>query len=168
MPVDTAPHWRPMRAAEVAAAAALGNRVHRDYPESDRVFQRRFELYPAGCRILHGAAIHGYAVFHPWEFGSPPRLNEYLEALPGAPACMHLHDIVVAAALRGRGHAGRLIALLTATARESGCARLSLVAVGGKEQMWQRFGFRRVALAGARDACLSYATSAAYMVRDLA
>ncbi|MFF2809660.1 GNAT family N-acetyltransferase [Streptomyces sp. NPDC058000] len=54
---------------------------------------------------------------------------------------LHLHDLVIAAPLRGRGLAKRLLRQLTATARAGGYEQISLVAVAGSETFWRANGF---------------------------
>ena len=48
-------HWRPMRAANLAAVERIAEIVHPAYPESEEVPAERLTLFPAGCLIAEGA-----------------------------------------------------------------------------------------------------------------
>ena len=162
-----APTWAPIQERDLKAAAALGDRIHRDYPEDFHVVRRRFELYPSGFYALKNDALVGYAVFHPWRSGRPPMLNQYLSALPDGADCIHLHDIVVAEPHRGNGHSRRFMAILDDHAKDHRYAAITLVAVSGAEGVWERFGFREAGDREARSACLSYSSNSVYMVKNV-
>ena len=72
--------WRPMRADDLPAVAAMSDAVHGAFTEPLATFAERLALYPQGCHILEsrgfegeGTAI-GYLVTHPWRLGAPPKL----------------------------------------------------------------------------------------------
>jgi GNAT superfamily N-acetyltransferase len=118
----SAVEWSLIGEQELPHAEKLGNKVHLSYPEDYRVFHRKYELFPDGFYALKDAAgdLHGYAVFHPWPYGAPPRLNEVLDRLPEACDSLHLHDVVIAEAFRGLGHTGDLLGIFLEAARYHG------------------------------------------------
>ena len=86
--------WRRMREDDLPAVLAIAALVHPDHPEEDAVFAERLRLYPAGCRVLDlGGRAVGYALGHPWVFGSPPRLNSPRGAWPAESTTFHRHDV---------------------------------------------------------------------------
>ena len=158
--------WLPIDPQQMQAAADLGERVHVNYPEDYSCFYRRYELYSKGFFALtaNNGSLLGYGVAHPWLVGAPPRLNEYLFALPKDADCLHLHDIVVEKVVRVRGHAAALVHRWIELARSEGYAYATLVAVSGTEVIWRKFGFRALSTTHAREACASYSTTSIYMI----
>ena len=162
-----APTWAPIQECDLEAAAALGDRIHRDYPEDFSVVSRRFAVYPSGFYALKNNALVGYAVFHPWRSGIPPKLNHYLSALPGDADCLHLHDIVVDERHRGNGHSRAFMAILEEHAWDRHYPAITLVAVSESERRWERFGFHEAGNPKARSACGSYSSKSVYMVKNV-
>lgn len=160
--------WRPMTAADAPAVAAIADRVHLDYPEDGAVFAERLSLYSAGCRVLDGGGdISAYIISHPWRHLEPPSLNTLLGQIPDDANTYYIHDIALLPAVRGTGAAGAVINDVLDKAAASGFMSASLVAVGGTEGFWSRYGFREL-----RDPVLdkklaSYDETARYMVRAL-
>ena len=163
------PHWRPARASDLAAIAAIAARVHPDLPERPEVFAEKMRLCPDGCRVLVADdAIAGYGLAHPWKQHRIPPLDGLLERLPEDADCLYVHDIAVLPEFRG-GVARDYVAMIEALARASNIRTLALVAVYATRPMWERFGFRPVtADATLRAKLASYGESATYMLRDLA
>jgi hypothetical protein len=158
-----------MREQGIRRAEILGNRVHLSYPEDYRVFHRKHELFSDGFYALKDAAgnLQGYGVFHPWLYGAPPRLNQYLDRLPEPCDALHLHDIVIAEAFRGCGHTGDFLRIFLQAAKHHKKSKATLVAVGGTEPLWRRFGFHEPHLDLSKDAVSSYGETSRYMARDL-
>lgn len=161
--------WSPIGEQEIRLAEILGNKIHLSYPEDYRVFHRKYELFPKGFYALKDAAgeLQGYGVFHPWVFGAPPRLNQYLDRLPDPCDALHLHDIVIAEAFRGSGRNGDFFRLFLKAAKDLGKSKATLVAVGGTEPLWRRFGFDEPCLDSSKEAVSSYGETSRYMTRDL-
>lgn len=161
--------WSLIGEEEVRRAEILGNKVHLAYPEDYRVVHRKYELFPDGFYALKDAAgdLQGYGVFHPWVFGAPPRLNHYLERLPEPCDALHLHDIVIAEAFRGGGQTGAFLDLFLKAAKDRHKSKATLVAVGGTEGLWRRFGFVDPQLDSSKDTLSSYGETSRYMARDL-
>jgi len=158
--------WRPMRVADLAAVAPLGNAIHQDHPEDPAVFAERFALCPEGCFALDGAAgLAGYVISHPWVPGAPPALNTLLGALPAAARNWYIHDLALHAAARGSGAGAEIVARLAQLAAARGMASMSLIAVGRSPGFWARQGFHPATLAGSKLA--SYGAMAAFMTRGL-
>ncbi|MDO9708216.1 GNAT family N-acetyltransferase [Paracraurococcus lichenis] len=151
-----------MTAADLPAVQALADRIHLHHPESPAVFAERLALAPAGCRVLAtGAALLGYAVSHPWTGAAPPALDTLLGALPPAPVAWHIHDIALAEAARGAGHAAAVLRALLAAAP---LPRATLVAIPGTGEVWARHGFRDAPCAD-RASLASYGEGARFMAR---
>ncbi|MFC5958265.1 GNAT family N-acetyltransferase [Streptomyces pratens] len=127
--------------------------------EGREALESRGRASPATCFVLEtGDRIAGYVLALPYPPSRYPDL-ERPEERSFASSHLHLHDLVVADDLRGRGLGSRLVRHLTATARQV-YEEVSLVAVGGTESFWARHGFRpdrRVELPA------SYGENAVYM-----
>jgi len=132
-----------MRRDDVEAAAELANSVHlAAYREDPAVVRDRLAIWPAGCFVLDdGVDLQGHLVSHPWVRGSLPPLDTVLGALPAAPDCYYLHDLVLAEAVRGQGHALRGVDLAVGQARAGGFDAILLVAVSAAHGYWERAGF---------------------------
>jgi ribosomal protein S18 acetylase RimI-like enzyme len=143
--------WRPMTEADLPGVVALAGAVHPHHPEAPAVFAERLALAPEGCWVLGEG--QGYALAHPWTGLAPPPLDTLLGAVPEGP--WHLHDIALAPAARGAGHAARLLARWPAA---------TLVAIAGTGRYWARQGFRRVPCADPA-ALASYGAGARFMAR---
>jgi GNAT superfamily N-acetyltransferase len=131
-----------MRPADVAAAAELANAVHLAYPEDPAVVGDRLAIYPSGCFVLEdGASLEGQLLSHPWIRAGLPPLDTVLGALPAAPDCYYLHDLVLSEAVRGQGHALAAVDLVVAQARAGGFDTILLVAVSAAHGYWERAGF---------------------------
>jgi len=156
-----------MQAADLPAVTSLADAIHAEHPEDPAVFAERLALYPVGCLVLQGEGpIRGYAIAHPWTATAPPALDSLLRALPAGPDALHLHDIALDPAARGRGHAAAVLAMLLGQAVRLRLLRATLVAVAGTVDYWQRQGFRPIP---PRDAVAleSYGPGAAFMARHL-
>ena len=161
--------WAPATDNDIMLAARLGNKVHLSYQEDFRTINRKYELFSEGFYALKDAAgdLSGYAIFHPWIYGEPPRLNQYFEQIQDTCECLHLHDIVVADELRGRGHTSAFIRIFLEAAKNKDKPKATLVAVGGTESLWRHFGFQDPGLQSSKDALLSYSETSIYMARDI-
>lgn len=130
--------------------------------EDRAALESRGRVSPDTCFVLaRGRQVVGYALALPYPPFRYPDLSR-----PEVTAChsrnLHLHDLVVAEKLRGRGLAKRLLGRLTATAGRRSYERISLVAVGGADTFWSANGFHphtEVALPR------SYGSDAVYMSR---
>jgi ribosomal protein S18 acetylase RimI-like enzyme len=158
-----------MRAGDLPGVESVAIRLHPDYPERPEVFAERLLLCPAGCQVLDGpdGGLAGYLVSHPWGADGPPPLDSLLGALPAAPAAWHLHDIALLPGARGAGHAAAAVRGMLAAAAALGVPAATLVAIRGRQAMWEGLGFRA---APRQDApgLASYGVGAVYMRRDSA
>jgi hypothetical protein len=75
--------WALAAENEIILAERLGNKVHLSYQEDFRIIHRKYELFSEGFYALKDAAgdLYGYAIFHPWIYGEPPRLNQYFDQI---------------------------------------------------------------------------------------
>jgi len=82
----------------------------------------------------------GYLLALPYPESAYPDLTRREEAVFRS-RNLHLHDLVIAEDLRGRGLGKRLLRRLTTGARQQGYERISLVSVGGSHTFWSANGF---------------------------
>jgi len=158
--------WRRMTAADLDAVAAIADEIHAALRERPVVFAEKLRLFPEGCFALEqGGAIAGYAIAHPWRRDAIPALDAFLGALPAAPDCLFVHDVVVLPPARGRGAAGAIVATLCDLARVRGLAYLALVSVYGTHRLWQRHGFAVVDDPALAARLAPYGDTARYMRR---
>jgi ornithine decarboxylase len=120
--------------AEVYASASLSEGVE--------ALRSRGRASPSTCFVLEtGDRVAGYVLALPY-----PRLRYPDLARPEERAYdsrnLHLHDLVIADDLRGRGLGSRLLRHLTTVAERSSYERISLVAVGGTAGFWSGHGYR--------------------------
>jgi GNAT superfamily N-acetyltransferase len=134
--------WRAMRATDLPAVEALGNRIHATLPESAAVFAERCALFPAGAWVAeHKDRLAGYTLFHPWRSLSPPPLDSLLGNLPRDADTLYLHDVVVDPIRRSLGLAGAMIERLPAITRALSLPSIELIAVLGTANFWRGHGF---------------------------
>ena len=128
--------------------------------EGRAALESRAHASPATCFVLDfEQRMAGYLLALPYPMFRYPDLSR-AEEIAFRSRNLHLHDLVIAEGLRGRGLAKRLLQHLTATAGPRMYERISLVAVGGSEAFWSANGYiahRGVALPA------SYGTNAVYM-----
>lgn len=157
-----------MSSADLPSVNKLAARIHPDYPEDDAVFAERLRLYPDGCLVLtRGEEIAAYVVSHPWRHGEPPALNALLGALPATSTTYYIHDLALAPEVQGTGAGSEIVAVLAERARAAGIASMSLIAVNGSAQFWQRQGFARMRDVPLEEKLRSYGEGAQFMTRAL-
>lgn len=158
-----------MTAQDLAEVRILADTIHVDHPEDMHVFEERLCLYPQGCLALEeDGRLLGYALTHPWRFGSPPALNSLLGRIPGDATTYYVHDVALLPAARGKGHAGQVGERLARHALDAGFDNLSLVAVNNSQAFWERLGFYVRDVPGLEAKLLTYGPGAVLMVRDAA
>ena len=162
--------WRAMTPDDLAAVITLAGHIHTDYPEDAAVFAERLALCPTGCLVLDGPlGVVGYLISHPWQGPLSPPLNTLLGALPTTPESWYIHDVALAPAARGAGHAGKVVPLVEGMARQHGLPRLSLTSTGQALSFWHRQGFVDEVITEAERAILaSYDPQARLMTRSVA
>ncbi|MEW2516635.1 GNAT family N-acetyltransferase [Actinacidiphila alni] len=127
--------WDGIVALEAAAYTPLG------LSEGRAALESKARASPTTCFVVEsGDRLAGYLLSLPYPESAAPELAA------GAPEIhtsrnLHLHDVVVAEDLRGRGLGARLLRQLTGHAQAAGYERLSLVAVGGSHTYWAAHGF---------------------------
>ncbi|SHG95418.1 GNAT family N-acetyltransferase [Streptoalloteichus hindustanus] len=110
--------------------------------EGRAALQSRHRASPETCFVLDSdRGVVGYALALPYPVCRFPDLGQREEAAFTSPN-LHLHDLVVAEELRGKGLATVLLRRLTATALARTHRRISLVAVGDSEKFWSAHGYR--------------------------
>lgn len=142
------------------AALEAGVYASASLSEGVEALRSRGRSSPGTCFVLEsGDRVAGYVLALPYPRFRYPDLTRPEERAYDS-RNLHLHDLVIAEDLRGRGLGGRLLRHLTAAAGRSSYERISLVAVGGTESFWAGHGYRPepgVELHG------SYGDGAAYM-----
>lgn len=134
--------WRPMRAADIPAVAAISDAVHCGYTESAAIYAERLQLYPAGCWLLEGAGeALGYLISHPWQGDQPPALNVPILAIPATADRYYVHDLALLSQARGVGAAVGAVQLIVDQAHIAGLERITLTAVNGADVFWAKHGF---------------------------
>nr|WP_308439676.1 GNAT family N-acetyltransferase [Streptomyces capillispiralis] len=110
--------------------------------EGIEALRSRGRASPSTCFVLEtGGRVAGYVLALPYPRFRSPDLARPEEGTFDS-RNLHLHDLVIAGDLRGRGLGSRLLRHLTATAERSSFERISLVAVGGTESFWAGHGYR--------------------------
>ncbi len=128
--------WPMLERLEFDAYAAHG------LSEGVAALRSRARVHPDVCFAIEAdhAAV-GYAIALPYPFLRAPDLKQPDDGGASPSDNLHLHDIVVAEDLRGRGVLRAFLPHLTTTARALGFGRISMVSVLGNEARWARFGF---------------------------
>ncbi|WP_239350480.1 GNAT family N-acetyltransferase [Microvirga sp. ACRRW] len=158
-----------MTAQDLAQVQILADTIHLDHPEDARVFEERQRLYPQGCLVLEeGGRIVGYALTHPWHFGSPPALNSLLGEIPSKATTYYVHDVALLPETRGKGYAVQAGERLARHAHDAGFGNMSLVAVNNSQAFWERLDFRAADVPGLEAKLLTYGPDAVLMMRNLA
>ncbi|WP_246216072.1 GNAT family N-acetyltransferase [Microvirga makkahensis] len=158
-----------MVAQDLAKVQILADTIHLDHPEEPQVFAERLRLYPEGCLALEeDGRLIGYALTHPWHFGTPPKLNSLLGGIPAGATTYYVHDVALLPEARGKGHAVQAGERLVRHARDAGFGNLSLVAVNNSQAIWERLGFHVTSVPGLEAKLLTYGPGAVLMVRELA
>ncbi|MFI9721880.1 GNAT family N-acetyltransferase [Streptomyces sp. NPDC052396] len=146
--------WDGIVALESAAYTPLG------LSEGQAALRSRAEASPGTCFVLDvGTQLAGYLLALPYPAFQYPELAR-AERPAADSRNLHVHDIVIAPALRRRGMAQRLLHRLGRIAGARGYERISLVAVGDSQRFWSARGF--AAHPGIVDP-RSYGANAVYM-----
>ncbi|MEU2250653.1 GNAT family N-acetyltransferase [Streptomyces sp. NPDC019224] len=153
--------WDDVVALEALAYGASG------LSEGREALRSRHRASPSTCFVLeHAGAFGGYLLALPYPLFRCPDLSlaEESAARPrDRGGNLHVHDLVVAEGIRGRGLAPRMLRHLEEAGRAARHRSLSLVAVSGSRSWWSRLGYRarpEVALPA------SYGAEAVYMTKS--
>ncbi|MCF3183140.1 GNAT family N-acetyltransferase [Streptomyces polychromogenes] len=135
---------RGVSTADWDAVAALETAEYgpRGLSEGRTALESRGGASPSTCFTLHHEhRLAGYLLAFPYPPDRCPDLLRPQRTVHRSDN-LHLHDIVVAEDLRGRGYGRTLLHHLSATARAAGYRRISLVAVSGMDTFWAAHGYR--------------------------
>jgi ribosomal protein S18 acetylase RimI-like enzyme len=132
--------------------------------EGRAALESRARVSPATCFVLDfEKRLAGYVLALPYPMFQYPDLTRKEEA--GFPSCnLHLHDLVIAENVRGKGLAKQLLQHLAVTAESEMYEQISLVAVAGSDTFWSANGYNahhEVTLPG------SYGMNAVYMSKKI-
>ncbi|MFJ6135237.1 GNAT family N-acetyltransferase [Kitasatospora sp. NPDC092286] len=127
--------WEGVAALEAGAYSASG------LSEGRAALESRGRSSPTTCfAVERRGRLGGYLLSLPYPLFHCPDLARE-ERAGFRSSNLHVHDVVIAEELRGRGLAPRLLNHLARTARAQGYERLSMVAVGGTEVLWSPLGY---------------------------
>ena len=156
-----------MTPSDLDGVVRVASEAFPNHPEDRACFADRLMLYPSGCRVLANAdgEVAGYLVAYPWRLDDAPALNARLDALPETPDVLYLHDLALAHAARGGGHAKRGVQLAVQTARDAGLEQIALIAVNDAAPFWARQGFETRHSAILTEKLAGYGEDAVYMIR---
>ncbi|MGI5452627.1 GNAT family N-acetyltransferase [Streptomyces sp. CA-249302] len=128
--------WDAVVLMESRAYAGLG------LSEGREALRSRADASPDTCFVLDvGAQPAGYLLALPYPAFRYPDLERSEPVGAHATRNLHLHDLVIAERLRGRGLGQRLLDHLSLAAGSRGFERISLIAVGRSERFWSARGF---------------------------
>src|SRR5262249_5031904 len=140
---DMSDHIRGLTEADWPQVAALEAEAYADTSLTEGEAGLRSRAAAGTCFVLdRGGRLAGYVPALPYPRSRYPALDRIERAVHGSSATLHLHDLVVTAALRRRGLGSRLVHHLTDAARARGFATMSLIALDGKEPFWRANGYR--------------------------
>lgn len=150
--------WHEIAELEHRAYAAAG------LSEGPAVLASRARTTPELCLVLETRdGLAGYVIALPYPAARVPDLTRR-EHTAFRSSNLHLHDLVIAEEMHGRGLGALLLRRLTATAAAHAYDRISLVAVAGSDTFWSAKGFRpdvRVEVPG------GYGENAVYMSKSI-
>ncbi len=135
---------RTVREEDWERIAALEAAVYEPVSLSEGIdaLRSRGRASPATCFVLEtGSRVAGYALALPYPRYRYPDLRRPEEGTYDS-RNLHLHDLMIAGDLRGRGLGSALLRRLTDSARRLSYERISLIAVGGTERFWAGHGYR--------------------------
>lgn len=157
---------RAMGAEDVEAVLDIQSCCYDDpKQESRQSFLTKLNASPRTCFVaLLGGVPAGYLVAVPAEAGKPPPLNGATYRVPRAANALYLHDLSVRPEARGSGTATALVAAYFEVLKQSQAEFGCLTAVNESSSYWERYGFRREALADAVSGQVrTYGEGAQYM-----
>jgi GNAT superfamily N-acetyltransferase len=138
------------------------------FQEAKATFAERLRLYPAGFFVAkENADIKGYLVSYPAHRFQPPPLDTLIGDISPDCDAYYVHDLSLLPEMRGRGAAVAMVEAMTEVARNAGFTRMALIAVGGADIFWRRFGFVTVPVQALEARLLAYGADAVYMERPL-
>ncbi|MEU1494139.1 GNAT family N-acetyltransferase [Streptomyces sp. NPDC005776] len=154
--------WDEVVALEERAYAASG------LSEGREALRSRHRASPSTCFVLECAGrIGGYLLALPYPLFRYPdlRLAEVDAVRESGPESnLHIHDVVIAERVRGRGLVHQMLRHLEKSGRAGRYQTFSLVAVRGSQVLWARLGYRVRPEIGLPA---SYGVEAVYMTKPL-
>ena len=159
--------FRKARADDLDGVLSVQAVVFPAFQESRATFAERLALYPDGFFIVEeGGDIRGYLVSYPFHSRQPPPLDTLIGSISPDCDAYYVHDLSLLPEMRGRGAAVAMIDVMTSVAREAGFNRMGLIAVGGADLFWRRFGFHPVFVTALEARLRSFGADAVYMERS--
>lgn len=138
------------------------------FQESRATFAERLKLYPEGFFVVEKEGdIKGYLVSYPFQRLHPPPLDTLIGSVAPDSDAYYVHDLSLLPEMRGRGAAVAMVEAMTSVARKADFTTMGLIAVGGADIFWRRFGFAPVFVAALEARLRTYGAEAVYMERLL-
>jgi GNAT superfamily N-acetyltransferase len=138
------------------------------FQEAKATFAERLTLYPDGFFVVEeDGDIKGYLVSYPIHRLAPPALDTQIGSISPDCDAYYVHDLSLLPEMRGRGAAVAMIEAMTGVAKDAGFTTMALIAVGGADVFWHRFGFAPVFVEALEARLLIYGVDAVYMERPL-
>lgn len=136
------------------------------FQEAKATFAERLTLYPNGFFVVEeDGDVKGYLVSYPIHRLAPPPLDTLIGSISPDCDAYYVHDLSLLPDMRGRGAAVAMIEAMTAVAKDAGFTTMALIAVGGADVFWRRFGFAPVSVEALEARLLIYGLDALYMER---
>lgn len=160
--------FRKARSNDLDGVLSVQAVVFPAFQEAKATFAERLRLYPDGFLVVEeDGDIKGYLVSHPFHRPNPPPLDTMIGSISPDCDAYYVHDLSVLPEMRGRGAAGAMIEAVTDVARNADFTTMALIAVGGADIFWRRFGFGPVSVQALEARLVIYGQGAAYMERPL-
>ncbi|WP_438751938.1 GNAT family N-acetyltransferase [Pararhizobium sp. O133] len=138
------------------------------FQEGRATFSERLQLYPDGFFVVEeDSLIKGYLVSYPFQRLNPPPLDTLIGSVSPDSDAYYVHDLSLLPEMRGRGAAVAMVEAMTSVARRANFATMGLIAVGGADIFWRRFGFAPVFAEALEPRLRAYGAEAVYMERPL-
>jgi ribosomal protein S18 acetylase RimI-like enzyme len=115
-------------------------------PESLESLQAKILASPSTCLIAESSeGAVGYLIAVPIVYPHLPTLNAPTFELPVDADTLHIHDLAIDSAGRGKGIAQALVRASINAAKRSGLSSTCLVAIQNSQSFWEQFEFKTVA-----------------------
>lgn len=160
--------FRNARPDDLDGVLSIQTVVFPGFQEGRATFAERLQLYPDGFFVVEEeGTIKGYLVSYPFQRPNPPLLDTLIGSISPDCDAYYVHDLSLFPEMRGRGAAVAMVEAMTSVARKAKFSRMGLIAVGGADVFWSRFGFVPVVVTALEERLRAYGAEAVYMERPL-
>jgi len=160
--------FRHARPDDIDSILSIQAVVFPAFQEGRATFAERLQLYPEGFFVVEeDGDIKGYLVSYPFQRLNPPPLDTLIGSVSPDSDAYYVHDLSLLPEMRGRGAAIAMVEAMTSVARKADFTKMGLIAVGGADIFWRRFGFTPVFVEALEARLRTYGAEAVYMERPL-